>query len=307
MAKTILITGASGLIGKSLVPILLEQGNNIHILTTQRKKRNLNAATKVFYWDPISHQIDLQSLEGVETIINLAGAPIAQRWTKAAKNRITKSRVKSLELLAHSVKIHNFPVKHLITASAIGIYSNSLTDYYNEKDAHYNSHSFLSSVVQKWEAAARSFDADTVKITILRIGIVLDLSGGALPKIILPIKSYFGAALGSGDQWQSWIHVNDLIGIFSHVLKNNLAGVYNAVAPNPVQQSELTASIARILRKPLFIPNIPQSLLKLILGDMSAIVLESQRVCANKIQQTGFEFQFHEISSALKNLFRAAN
>lgn len=302
MSKKILITGASGMVGKVLTKSLIQKGYNLHILTTQKSKVNTDSNPKIFHWDPMSNVLDLRSLEGVDSIINLAGAPIAQRWNKAAKSKIINSRVKSLEVLAHNIKTHHFPVKYLVTASAIGIYANSVTQYYDEKQSQFSSNSFLSSVVHKWEAAVGAFDTSDLKICILRIGIVLDTNNGALPKIMFPIKNYFGAALGNGNQWQSWIHIEDLVEIFSHALMSRIEGVYNAVAPNPVQQSELTNAISRITEKPIYLPNVPKTVLKLILGEMSAIVLESQRVCSKKIQKTGFDFKFHEISAALKDL-----
>lgn len=305
MSNKVLITGASGFVGTALTDSLIQQGYKLHILSTQKSKVNTNSYPKTFHWDPMSNKLDLRSLEGIDSIINLAGAPIAQRWNKAAKSEIINSRVKSLEILAHHIKTHHFPVKYLVTASAIGIYANSVTQYYEEKQAQFSSNSFLSSVVQKWEAALGAFDNLDLKICILRIGIVLDANGGALPKIMFPIKNYFGAALGTGSQWQSWIHTEDLVGIFSHALKSKIEGVYNAVAPNPVQQSELTDAIARIIGKPIYLPNVPQTVLKLILGEMSAIVLESQRVCSKKIQKTGFDFKFHEVSAALEDLLRS--
>lgn len=290
------------MVGKVLTKSLIKKGYNLHILTTQKSKVNTDSNPKIFHWDPMSNVLDLRSLEGVDSIINLAGAPIAQRWNKAAKSKIINSRVKSLEVLAHNIKTHHFPVKYLVTASAIGIYANSVTKYHDEKQSQFSSNSFLSSVVHKWEAAVGAFDTSDLKICILRIGIVLDINDGALPKIMFPIKNYFGAALGNGSQWQSWIHIEDLVEIFSHALMSRIEGVYNAVAPNPVQQFELTNAIARITEKPIYLPNVPKTVLKLILGEMSAIVLESQRVCSKKIQKTGFDFKFHEISAALKDL-----
>ena len=305
MSKRILITGSSGLVGKALVKSLLDQGYLINILTTQKKSINKHENVNSFFWNPLKNQIDLQSLENVECIINLAGAPIAQRWTKKAKEIITNSRVMSLQLLAHTIKTHNFPINHLISASAIGVYANSMTHYYEEKDTAFNSNSFLSSVVRKWEVAARIFDSENFKTSILRIGIVLDKNEGALPKLIFPVRNFLGAFFGSGNQWQSWIHIDDLVSIFSYIINQEIGGVFNAVAPNPVRQSELVTKIASVLKKPLFLPKIPEYLLKLFLGDMSAIILESQRVCSKKIQQSGFKFKFHEIGPALENILRS--
>ena len=305
MSKRILITGSSGLVGKALVKSLLDQGYSINTLTTRKKNINKHQNINSFFWNPLMNKIDLQSLENVGCIINLAGAPIAQRWTKKAKQIITNSRVMSLQLLAHTIKTHNFPITHIISASAIGVYPNSMTHYYEENDTNFNSNSFLSSVVRKWELAAKTFDSENFKISILRIGIVLDKNEGALPKLIFPIRIFLGAFFGSGNQWQSWIHIDDLVSIFSHIVKLEIVGVFNAVAPNPVRQSELVTTIAKILKKPLFLPKIPQRLLKLVLGDMSAVALESQRVCSKKIQKSGFKFKFHEIGPALENVLKS--
>jgi len=300
--KKILITGSSGLVGKALIKVLLKQGYSINILTTQKQNLKTNKNINSFFWNPIKNQIDLESLEGVECIINLAGASISQRWTKKAKKIVINSRVMSLQLLAHTIKTHKFQVNHLISASAIGVYPDSMTRYYEEKDTQFNSNSFLSTVVRKWEVATDSFDSENMKISIVRIGIVLDSEEGALPKIIKPVNIFMGSVFGTGNQWQSWIHIDDLVLIFSHILKNNLEGIFNAVAPNPVKQSELISTISDIIKKPLLLPKIPKFVIKTILGDMSALLLESQRVSAKKIQQSGFKFKFHEISTALHNL-----
>ena len=302
MPKKILITGSSGLVGKALIKVLLKQGYSINILTTQKQNLKTNKNINSFFWNPIKNQIDLESLEGVECIINLAGASISQRWTKKAKKIVINSRVMSLQLLAHTIKTHKFQVNHLISASAIGVYPDSMTRYYEEKDTQFNSNSFLSTVVRKWEVATDSFDSENMKISIVRIGIVLDSEEGALPKIIKPVNIFMGSVFGTGNQWQSWIHIDDLVLIFSHILKNNLEGIFNAVAPNPVKQSELISTISDIIKKPLLLPKIPKFVIKTILGDMSALLLESQRVSAKKIQQSGFKFKFHEISTALHNL-----
>ena len=302
MAATVLITGATGLVGKKLTAHLLNKGYKVHILTTQKALSSTETNIQYFYWNPQNNTIDLSCFEGAEAVVNLAGSPIAQRWTKSAKASILNSRVQALNVLADAIKENNFPIKHLISASAIGIYPDSKTNYYQEDDVVSENCSFLRTVVQKWEAAANQFESLNIKSTILRIGIVLDNNGGALPKIMTPIQNYFGAVLASGEQWQSWIHSDDLVAMFIYVLESKRYGVFNAVAPNPVQQVELTKAIAHVLKKPLFLPNIPEFMLKLIFGSMSSVVLESQRVCSKKIQSTGFKFTYHELSAAVDNL-----
>ena len=298
MSNTVLITGATGLVGKALVKKCLQNGFNVHYLTTRKSKIKLQENYKGFYWNPQLEIIDISCFEGVNIIINLAGSSIAQRWTKAYKSLILSSRKKALELLHSSIETHDFPVKHIISASAIGIYPDSKTRYY-EEDFQGTDISFLRTVVRSWEGALKAFNALGVKTTALRIGIVLDKHEGALPKISGPIKGYIGSALGSGDQWQSWIHIDDLVRMFMFVLDSSLEGIFNAVAPNPVQQKDFVKSVANVLKRPIFFPKVPEFILNFALGEMSAIALESQRVSAQKIQDLGFEYDFHELDAAL--------
>ena len=301
MGQILLITGATGLVGKALVKHCLAEGYTVHYLTTHKSKIITQKHHKGFYWNPQNNTIDTACFEGVEVIVNLAGASIAQRWSKAAKASILSSRTEALALLCSTIKAHKFPVTQIISASAIGIYPDSKTRYYDEKFQGTDA-SFLSSVVKSWEGSLKPFQTLGLKTTALRIGIVLDSNEGALPKIMSPIKHYLGAALGTGDQWQSWIHIDDLVQLFMFVIESKLEGVYNAVAPNPVQQTELTKLIAKQLQRPLFLPNIPEFVLRLMLGEMRAIALESQRVCASKIQDAGFKFEFLELEPALEDL-----
>lgn len=301
MSNTVLITGATGLVGKAIVKKCLQNGFNVHYLTTRKSKIKLQENYKGFYWNPQLEIIDISCFEGVNIIINLAGSSIAQRWTKAYKSLILFSRKKALELLHLSIETHDFPVKHIISASAIGIYPDSKTRYY-EEDFQGTDIFFLRTVVRSWEGALKAFNALGVKTTALRIGIVLDKHEGALPKISGPIKGYIGSALGSGDQWQSWIHIDDLVRMFMFVLDSSLEGVFNAVAPNPVQQKDFVKSVANVLKRPIFFPKVPEFILNFALGEMSAIALESQRVSAQKIQDLGFEYNFHELDAALCDL-----
>jgi|TARA_B110000971_G_scaffold137386_1_gene140463 uncharacterized protein (TIGR01777 family) len=301
MLNTILITGATGLVGKALVKECLSKGFNIHYLTTSKSKISSKKNYKGFYWNPQLDQIDPKCFEGVSTVINLAGSSIAQRWTKVSKSTILSSRKNALELLHSTIETHKFPIKHVISASAIGIYPDSKTRYYKE-DFQGTDASFLRTVVRSWEGALKSFKSLGVLTTALRIGIVLDANEGALPKISGPIKGYIGSALGSGEQWQSWIHIDDLVSIFLFILESDIEGVFNAVAPNPVQQKDFVKSVAKVLKRPLFFPNVPEIVLNFALGEMSAIVLESQRVSAQKIQNLGFEYKYHELDAALNHL-----
>ncbi|PWI30424.1 TIGR01777 family protein [Flavobacteriaceae bacterium LYZ1037] len=297
----VLITGATGLIGKAIVKQCRYQNISVHYLTTSRDKIEDTENYKGFHWNPVTQEIDETCFNGVDAIINLAGASISNEWTKKYKQKILNSRLQSLQLLKITIKKENIKIKQLISASAIGIYPDSLTNYYDE-DFPVVSSSFLGEVSEAWEKAADDFSDLGILVTKIRIGLVLDNQEGALPKLMSPIKYGFGTALGSGFQWQSWIHINDLARIFIHTLETNSEGVFNAVAPNPVSNQELTKAIARTLRKPLFLPNIPTVFLKLVLGDMHVLLVESQRVSSNKIEAEGFEFKYPNLLPALEKL-----
>ena len=290
------------MIGKSLKKAFLLKGYQVNVLSTKKINSRPDTSVRNFYWDPENNYIDIQSLEGVNYIINLAGSPITQRWTNWNKIKIIKSRVKSLEILSHTIKTHNFQVKKLISASAIGIYPDSMSNIYSEENTKFQDNSFLSSVVLKWEAAARSSGFENLETTIIRIGVVLGKDGGALPKIKKPINLYLGAIFSSGKQWQSWIHIDDLISMILYVLKNDIKGTINAVAPNPVTQHDFTMIMAKILKKPILLPKIPALLLRLIFGEMVSILINSHRVSANKIKNLGFKFKYPELPMALQDL-----
>lgn len=297
----VLITGATGLIGKAIVERCHSQNMTVHYLTTSKEKIKHQENFKGFYWNPTKNEIDAACLDGVETIINLAGASISHRWTVAYKNEIINSRLDTLRLIKETLEKEKHSITHVISASAIGIYPNSLTNYYEEETTAVST-SFLGQVVEKWEAMTDTFKELDLLVSKVRIGLVLDNEEGALPQIVKPVTFGAGAAFGSGNQWQSWIHITDLAGVFVYVLNHKLEGITNGVAPNPVTNTELTKAVACVLKKPLFLPNIPKALMKLILGDMHILLFESQRVSSKKIEEDGFQFEYVNIKPALENL-----
>ncbi|MFT5863373.1 MAG: hypothetical protein ACI828_002031 [Flavobacteriales bacterium] len=303
----VLITGATGLVGTKLSVMCRDQGISVHYLTTSRSRISSEDSYKGFYWNPSQGEIDDRCFEGVDAIIHLAGASIAQRWTDKNKRIIKESRIHSAALMRSTLsqkrKEGNCTVKHIISASAIGVYPSSLTKYYDETYPGY-AEGFLGEVVQEWEKEITKFQKDDIATTLVRTGIVLDAKKGALPKIAQPIKWYAGSPIGSGEQWQSWIHVDDMVGIYLHLLKNELTGVYNGVAPNPVTNKKLTQIIAKTLGKPLILPKVPSFALKLLLGDMSTIVMESQKVCADKIRESGFVFEHTTIEETIPSILK---
>ena len=191
----------------------------------------------------------------------------------------------------------------MISASAIGIYPSSLTEYYTE-NTEVSDTGFLGQVVNSWEKEARKFKTLGMQTALLRIGLVLSEQGGALPQIVKPIKNYVGAALGSGEQWQSWIHIEDLAQMFLFIAQKELDGVFNAVAPNPVTNKRLTKEAAKVFKRPLWLPNVPQIVMNLILGEMATILFASQRVSSQKIEKYGFNFQYQNICRALEDLYQ---
>ena len=298
---TVLITGATGLIGQEIVKHCHTQSINVHYLTTSKSKLSTEANYKGFYWNPDVNEIDHKCFEGVSAVINMVGASISKRWTDSYKKEILESRTQTAQLLQDTIKTHNYKIEHVVSASAIGIYPSSLINYYEEDNPEI-SESFLGKVVTQWEDAVDGFKTLGCKVAKIRIGLVLAKDGGALPEIVKPIKYGAGAAFGSGKQWQSWIHVEDLASLFVFALQRKFEGVYNAVAPNPVTNTELTKIAANVLSRPLILPNIPEFAMKLALGEMHILLFESQRVSSQKIETAGFNFKYPNLKPAIENL-----
>ncbi|MEL4307624.1 TIGR01777 family oxidoreductase [Joostella sp. CR20] len=298
----ILIAGATGLIGEEIVRIAHNRGYVVHYLTTSKDKIEHENNYKGFYWNPQKGKIDLDCFNEVDAVINLAGVSISKRWNSMNRKRILNSRIKSIETLDNGIsKVVNHQIKSFVSASAIGIYPHSFTNYYDE-DTKTVDDSFLGEVVAQWEATADTLQKHNFSVAKVRTGLVLAPNGGALPKIAKPIRYYGGAIFGDGEQWQSWIHITDIAKMYLHIIENGLEGVYNGVAPNPVTNSKLTHEIAEVYKKPLLLPNIPYQLMKLILGDMAYLLYASQRVSAKKIEETGFNFSYTKSSVALKDV-----
>lgn len=299
----ILITGATGLIGKEIVKACHKNNFDVHYLTTSKHKIQSIANYQGFYWNPDKNEIDIQCFENVTAIINLAGATISNRWTPEYKKVILSSRINSLRTLKSGLKkVNTSNIKSFVSASATGIYPSSITNFY-EEDETYPVKGFLGEVVEAWEKEADTFTSFSFNVVKIRIGLVMSNKGGALPEMVKPIKFYAGAPFGSGEQWQSWIHISDLANIFLYAITQELNGVYNAVASNPVTNEKLTLKVADVLGKKILLPNIPQAFLKLILGDMSQLLFDSQRVSNKKILEEGFKFKYQNVCSALKPLY----
>lgn len=301
----ILVTGATGLIGTQLCSHLLTKGHSLHILTTRNPWRTDDAQTRVFQWSPKNMQIDHRALEGVNAIINLAGAKINQRWTAKNKRSILKSRIQSIRLLFDAVK-QTDQKPHLINASAIGIYPSDFERKYTESDTSF-SNDFDGEVVRQWEEETKQFEMLPCKTTILRIGLVLSSKGGAFVPLSLPTRWGLGAWFGNGQQWQSWIHIDDLVGVIDYCLQNQLEGYINATAPNPVRQRDLIQTIAKEVGAPQFLPGIPKFLMSIALGKMYKLVYDSIYAKPERLLGSRYPYQFPEISACVADLIAKDN
>jgi len=302
MSKTILITGASGLIGQSLTKLLIEKEYIVHQLSRDVSKANNHV--KIFKWDVSRMEIDKNCLKNVDTIINLAGEGIADKvWTQKRKQQIIKSRTGAINLLHDALKDNpNHNVKTFISSSAIGHYGHRNNEILTEDSEPGTD--FLANTCLAWERAADKMENIGLRLVIFRTGVVLSKYGGALPQLAKPINFGLGSALGSGKQWVPWIHIDDTINMFLYALEHeNIYGVYNMSSPFPVTNKELTKAVALQLHKPLWAPKVPEFLLRIILGEMSRVVLNSNRTTADKIIESGYRFKFPKLEQALNNIY----
>lgn len=298
MKEVVLITG-SGIIAQRLAKKL--EKNNFLVRFLSRSKKNSN----YYIWNIKNKIIEKGAFENVRHIIHLAGAGIAdKRWSKKRKKEIISSRIDSVILIDKILKERKININTFISASAIGYYGTENTkNVYTESSL--NGGDFLSDVCYKWENIVNLMNVSNTncRIVKIRIGVVLSKQGGALEKMVKPIKYYFGASLGTGKQYMPWIHIDDLCSIFIYSMTNeNIRGVYNAIAPEHIKNNKITKIIARKLNKPLFLPNIPSLILKIIFGEMSIILLKGSRVSSKKIINTGYDFKYKTISKAIEDL-----
>lgn len=296
--KNILIAGGTGLIGRQLGRLLLEQGYSVHLLT--RTPRSPGE----YLWNPAAGTLDPAALEGVDAIINLAGAGIAdKRWTVARKKELIESRVQSALVLAKYLAEAKKRPEVYISASAVGFYGNSGEAEMLETDAPADE-SFMVQCCRAWEDAADQVSAVGIRIVKFRIGIVLAKEGGALREIIKPLYFGLGAYFGDGRAWWPWVHRDDVCRAFVHAIEHaEMSGVYNLVAPHPVRGKALVQSTARAMRRPAVFLPAPAFVLRLLLGEMYAAVLNSNRVSAQKLLDTDFVFRFPQLDPALHAIF----
>lgn len=293
----VFLTGATGLVGSALREALVARGDEVVALTRspQEEKRGVEWVVA----DPFAVSTWATSVDGCDAVVNLAGESIAQRWNDAARKRIMASRVGVTTAIAHALEAAKNPPSLMLSASAVGYYGLSRENTFDETSPR--GEGFLASVAAEWESAAR---ACPTRVSILRFGVILASTGGALPKLALPFRMFTGGPLGDGKQWMSWVHIRDVVALISQQLESRSPPpTLNVVAPNPATMDEMARTLGRVLRRPSAI-GAPRVFIELALGQMAReTILEGQRV-TSIANELGFDFLYPELESALRDLLR---
>lgn len=298
----VLITGGSGTLGKEIANLAFKKKYEVNILTRNKNLKSHNPQLKYYYWNPKKEDIDLDCFNNVDCVINLAGFSVFNLWTKANKTKIFDSRVGSTNFFLDIILKKNIKIRSFVNASAIAAYRDSSDFTSSENDSINNPNSFINQVVVKWEDEVKKFERKLpdISFSIMRIGLVLSKSGGLYKICKMLSKFFILSPIGSGNQWQSWIHEKDAAKIILLSCENSWKGTYNLVAPNPVKQNELINKIAIFNKSRVVFPNIPSFIIKSVFGKMSEIILSSQKVKSIKLSES--DFSFKHIDDALKEL-----
>jgi|TARA_B100001758_G_scaffold62001_1_gene51545 uncharacterized protein (TIGR01777 family) len=286
------VTGASGLIGSALVSELENRGDQVlRIGRTARQEGDI-------VWDPMEGNLDPALIEAVDAVVNLAGETIEGRWTAKKKKKILESRVKGTQLLSQTFQRLDTPPKIFVSSSASGFYGDRGEEILTESSTAGNG--FLADVCKAWEAAADT--SSETRLAIARTGVVFDPSGGALQKLLIPIRLFFGGPLGGGKQWWPWITLADEVKALIHMIDTDIEGPVNLVSPQPLRNKELTKQIAKAFKRPAFIPA-PTFALRALLGEMAdGLLLSSSRILPEALEKSGFQFSSPDLQSALESL-----
>ena len=298
----LLITGGSGTLGQNITKLALSKNYQVNILTRNKKLSSNKNGIKYYYWDPKLKIIDHNCFDGIDSVINLSGYNVFCYWTNKNKSKILESRIESTSFILSQIKERNIKIKSFVSASGIAAYSNSLSIVSTEDHGVDKPTSFINQVVIKWESKVRDYEKilPDISFSILRIGLVLSNYGGLFKISKNLSKLFLLSPLGSGYQWQSWIHVDDVSIIFLRSIENSEKGIINLVSPNPVIQKDLLKMIALNNNSKVIFPNIPTLIVKTIFGEMSELVLSSQKVRSNRLND--YVFKFSKIDLAIKDL-----
>ncbi|MRX73902.1 TIGR01777 family protein [Bacillus lacus] len=296
----IAIAGGSGFIGKHLADALLKEGHEVFILTRSRK----NSSNGIQYVQWMSEGTSPESeLKDTDVFINLAGKSINTRWTEQAKKEIIDSRVKAARETGRILSVLESKPATLINASAVGAYGADVTQSFTE-DSPVADEDFLSHTVRIWEEEAKNAAAPGMRTVLCRFGIILDQHDGALPPMLLPYKLFAGGTVGSGEQWLSWIHIQDVVKLILFVIQEeSIEGPVNFTSPNPVQMKEFGKTIAKVTGKPHWLPA-PSFAINTLMGEMSDLILKGQRVLPKKALEHGYSFHFPDLEHSLKNIIK---
>lgn len=293
----VLITGGTGFIGSRLVNKLVNEGNQVYVLT-----RNINNYTDTEYVTYISFNYPMRRLPFIHAVVNLAGESLFGYWTEEKKKRIISSRVETTEKLMSIMMQMDTKPDVLISGSAIGYYGNSDKMIFTENTT-VPGDDFLANVTKKWEQTAQTAEDLGIRTVYTRFGVVLDDNEGALPMMALPVKYYVGGRIGTGEQWLSWIHIDDCVNLLYFALTNkSIQGPLNMTAPYPKRNLEFTKELAGVHHKPAFVPA-PATMIKLVLGDMSQLIIDGQYVLPVKAQKNDFTFKYPHLEDALEAIY----
>ncbi len=301
MSKKILITGATGLIGRKITNMLLNRGDSVTVISRSSRKafKYFSNRVEIIKWT----HIDLPSkVEGLDSVVHLAGESVlSKRWNDEFKKTIYDSRIETTQTLVNAIERATVKPKAFICASAIGFYDNSdFTSEFTESSPSGNG--FMPNLVHDWEKNAAMVEKSGVRRVSVRIGVILDKNEGALAKMMTPFKFFLGGKIGSGKQWIPWIHIDDLVDLFIYAIDNeNVSGAVNGVSPGIVTMSEFVRTLGKEMSRPAAFP-VPKFAIRLVLGEASEVVLKGARIKPQKTLGLGFEFNHTKIKSALKDL-----
>ncbi len=296
----ILITGGSGLIGRYLVKELRAKKHEVRILSRTKSDR-----PEQFYWNLEGNYIDEKAFENIDSIIHLAGATVSERWTNDYKKELYSSRIDAANLLLDHCKKKNIHLKSFISASGINYYGTFTSDKILREDSGILHHDFLADLSVEWEKAAEKFQEISDRVVCLRTSLVLAKNGGAFEPLKKLVDFNIGSAIGSGDQWMNWIHIEDMVKMYVFAVENSdLKGSFNAVADEVPTNADFMKTLAKVSNK-FFLPiNVPAFVFKVIFGEMSAILLTGTRASNEKIKSAGFDFKYSHLDKTFENLIK---